>query len=191
MHNRKSRHRPCPKSWMWRLARGGCCKARWSIRKGAAMKAVPVSVSFDNQQVANTVSDESGRFSVDGLRGGVHQVSAGQGAGVYRLWTPEAAPPTARPGSVVIPGESRRARPERLPGPQHPAEPGAVGRHHVHGRSHHRLQCWHRSHAQQSVSGWNAASSLVLLAARPTQVRPGCLSLVDLPRGQSRVVAIY
>ena len=88
------------------LARGGLLNGQVVDSQGAAMKAVPVSVWFENHQVATTVSDENGQFSVSGLRGGVHQVSAGQGSGVYRLWTAEAAPPTAKPGKVVVPGEN-------------------------------------------------------------------------------------
>jgi hypothetical protein len=88
------------------LARGGLLQGQVVDSQGLAMKAVPVSVWYENNQVATTVSDEQGRFSVGGLRGGVHQVSAGQGAGVYRLWTAEAAPPTAANGTVVVPGQA-------------------------------------------------------------------------------------
>jgi hypothetical protein len=97
---------PVPEVLDVALARGGLLQGQVVDAQGAAMKAVAVSVSFNNQQVAKTVSDDSGRFTISGLRGGVHQVSAGQGAGVYRLWTPEAAPPSAKPGTVVIPGEA-------------------------------------------------------------------------------------
>jgi hypothetical protein len=88
------------------LARGGLLQGQVVDAKGTAMKAIPVSVWFNNQQVAKTVSDDSGRFTVTGLRGGVHQVTAGQGAGVYRLWTVDAAPPSATSGAVVVPGEA-------------------------------------------------------------------------------------
>jgi hypothetical protein len=88
------------------LARGGLLNGQVVDAKGAAMKAVPVSVWFENQQVAATVTNENGQFSVNGLRGGVHQVTAAQGSGVYRLWTAEAAPPTAKAGNVVVPGQT-------------------------------------------------------------------------------------
>jgi hypothetical protein len=88
------------------LGGGGLLQGTVVDSQGAAMKAVPVSVWFDNQQVVSTMSDENGRFSVSGLRGGVHQVVAAQGASVYRLWTAEAAPPSAKPGAVIVPGET-------------------------------------------------------------------------------------
>lgn len=97
---------PAPEVLDVALARGGLLQGQVIDAEGAAMKAVPVSVWFENQQVATAVSDDNGQFSVSGLRGGVHQVAAGQGAGVYRLWTAEAAPPTAKPGTVSVPGQS-------------------------------------------------------------------------------------
>src|SRR5687768_8026968 len=62
------------------LERGGLLRGQVVDSQGAMMKAVPVSVWFENQQVAKTVSDDKGQFTVSGLRGGVHQVTAGQGA---------------------------------------------------------------------------------------------------------------
>ena len=97
---------PVPEVLDVALARGGLLNGQVVDAQGAAMKAVPVSVWFENRHVATTVSDENGRFGVNGLRGGVHQVSAGQGSGVYRLWTAEAAPPTAKAGEVVVPGQT-------------------------------------------------------------------------------------
>jgi hypothetical protein len=88
------------------LARGGLLQGQVIDTKGAAMKAVPVSIWFENHQVATTVSDDQGRFSVNGLRGGVHQVAAGQGGSTYRLWTAEVAPPTAQTGTVAVPGQA-------------------------------------------------------------------------------------
>ena len=88
------------------LAPGGLLRGHVVDAKGVAMKGAPVSVWHENYQVAQTVTDENGQFSVTGLRAGVHRLQAGQGGDVYRFWTAEAAPPGAQPGSVVVPGEA-------------------------------------------------------------------------------------
>lgn len=88
------------------LDRGGLLQGQVIDAQGAAMQQAPVSVWFENRQVATSLTNEHGQFSVTGLRGGVHTVSAGKGGAVYRLWTSEAAPPGARSGTVVIPGET-------------------------------------------------------------------------------------
>jgi hypothetical protein len=86
------------------LAPGGLLRGQVVDAQGVPQKGTSVSLWHENQQVAQTVSDLSGQFSVTGLRGGVHQVVAGQNQGVYRLWTAQAAPPTARPGTIVVSG---------------------------------------------------------------------------------------
>jgi hypothetical protein len=88
------------------LGGGGLLRGQVVDTQGAPLKDTPVSVWFANHQVATTTADENGQFSVSGLRGGVHQVVAGQGSGVYRLWTAEAAPPTAKSGTLIIPGQT-------------------------------------------------------------------------------------
>lgn len=88
------------------LAEGGLLRGQVLDAQGAPLKNSPVSIWHENHQVAATVSDGQGQFSVMGLRGGVHRVVAGEQQAVYRLWTAEAAPPAARPGTVVIGGTS-------------------------------------------------------------------------------------
>lgn len=88
------------------LDRGGLLRGQVIDAQGAAMKQAPVSIWFENRQVATSTTNDQGQFSVTGLRGGVHTVSAGQGGEVYRLWTAEAAPPSARNGTLVISGET-------------------------------------------------------------------------------------
>lgn len=70
------------------------------LQKGGAAN-VPVTVRTQGNDVAKTTTQKDGRFTVQGLRGGVYQVAAGQGQGVYRLWTANAAPPSAQNNAVV------------------------------------------------------------------------------------------
>jgi hypothetical protein len=64
-----------------------------------------VSILSDSEAIASTRTDESGRFAVAGLRGGVHQVHAGDAARVCRLWTPGTAPPKSTSTVQIVTGE--------------------------------------------------------------------------------------
>ncbi len=83
------------------LADGGVLHGQLVDLQNQSVASVPVSVRSQNQEVARTTTTNDGRFTVQGLRGGVYQVAAGQGQGVYRLWTSNAAPPSARNNAVV------------------------------------------------------------------------------------------
>jgi hypothetical protein len=70
------------------------------LQKGGAA-GMPVTVRTQNNEVAKTTTQKDGRFTIQGLRGGVYQVAAGQGQGVFRVWTANAAPPSAQPRAIV------------------------------------------------------------------------------------------
>ncbi len=57
------------------------------------LKDVAVSVRQGRNEVAATRSDDSGRFTVKGLKPGVYHVVAGTGQGIYRVWSTRTAPP--------------------------------------------------------------------------------------------------
>jgi hypothetical protein len=54
-----------------------------------------------DQIVATTTTDAAGRFAVQRLRSGVHQVIAGENQALYRFWSPGTAPPSAQVKAVV------------------------------------------------------------------------------------------
>lgn len=83
------------------LEDGGVLNGRLVDLQGANVANMPVSVKVQNREVATTKTGEDGRFSVKDLKGGVYQVSAGQGEGAYRLWSNGAAPPSAQKGAIV------------------------------------------------------------------------------------------
>lgn len=83
------------------LANGGTLQGRLIDLQGGNVANVPVSLRTQDRIVATTTTESDGRFSVEGLNGGVYQVAAGQGQGVYRLWTDGTAPPAAQSGAVV------------------------------------------------------------------------------------------
>jgi hypothetical protein len=70
-------------------------------KSGAPRASVPVAVSRQSQVVARTETDASGRFTVQGLTGGVYEVRTPVGSGVYRLWAPRTAPPAAHSIATV------------------------------------------------------------------------------------------
>lgn len=86
------------------MADGGVLHGQVVDIQGSGTAGIPVTLKAQNQDVVRTTTAEQGRFSVSGLRGGVYQVSAGEGQGVYRLWTAKAAPPSAQKNIVFTQG---------------------------------------------------------------------------------------
>ena len=83
------------------LADGGVLHGQVVDLQGSGVTGVPVSVKDKDHDVAGTTTTADGRFAVQGLKGGVYQVAAGQGQGVFRLWTSKAAPPSAQKDAIV------------------------------------------------------------------------------------------
>ncbi len=61
-----------------------------------------MAIRQGRSDVCVATSDRSGRFVVQGLRGGVWQLVVGQQGALVRLWTAEAAPPQARPLALIV-----------------------------------------------------------------------------------------
>jgi len=68
---------------------------------GLAIASTPVTLKTQDQIVATTTTGSDGRFAIQGVRGGVHQIVAGEGHGVYRFWSPGTAPPSAQANATV------------------------------------------------------------------------------------------
>ena len=84
------------------LADGGVLHGQLVDLQNRSVANVPVSVRTQDQEVARAITTNDGHFTVQGLRGNrVYQVAAGQGQGVYRLWTANAAPPSAQNNALV------------------------------------------------------------------------------------------
>jgi hypothetical protein len=86
------------------MADGGVLHGQVVDLQGSNTAGVPISVRSQNQEVVRTTTAKDGQFTVQGLRGGVYQVAAGEGQGVYRLWTAKAAPPSAQKNAIVFTG---------------------------------------------------------------------------------------
>jgi len=86
------------------LQAGGALVGQVVDQQGVPLAHTPVLVRQNDQEVASTITDDNGRFEVSGLRGGLYQVVAGQGVGIYRLWAANTAPPTAQASAMVVSG---------------------------------------------------------------------------------------
>jgi len=86
------------------LADGGTFVGQVVDRQGVPLAGTAVVVRQNEQEVASTVSDANGQFRLSGLRGGLYQVTAGQGVAIYRLWAPNTAPPTAQTSALIVSG---------------------------------------------------------------------------------------
>jgi hypothetical protein len=84
------------------MADGGVLHGQVVDLQGGSTTGIPVSVRAQNQEIVRTTTAKDGQFAVQGLRGGVYQVAAGEGQGVYRLWTANAAPPSAQKSAIVF-----------------------------------------------------------------------------------------
>jgi len=84
------------------LQQGGTFQGQVLDSQGLPLANTKVSLVQNEVEVASTVTDADGRFSASGLRGGIFVVIAGQGAGVYRLWAANTAPPTAQASALVV-----------------------------------------------------------------------------------------
>jgi hypothetical protein len=94
-------HTPAPAVVDVALSDGGVLHGRVVDLQGSGAAGVPVVVRAQDKNVASITTAADGSFSVQGLRGGVYQVAAGKGQGVYRLWSAGTAPPVAQTSAVV------------------------------------------------------------------------------------------
>jgi hypothetical protein len=84
------------------LAPGGVLTGQVVDSAGVGVAGATVTVRHNDTVVGSTVSGAQGNFAIRGLQGGVFQVSAGQGLGIYRLWAPETAPPAAGKSALIV-----------------------------------------------------------------------------------------
>ena len=70
--------------------------------QGVPLPQVNVAIGQANQQPMVVATNASGQFSVEGLPAGVYQVQTPHGGGVYRVWAPRTAPPSAQAGILMV-----------------------------------------------------------------------------------------
>lgn len=87
------------------LQEGGILYGQVVNREGRPVGQTTVSVQTGEQLLGVVKTDEMGRFAIRGLNPGVYQMSASEGTGMYRLWSPRTAPPGAQQAMLIVAGE--------------------------------------------------------------------------------------
>ena len=87
------------------LRPGGALLGQVVDSQGIPQADASVALVQRDAKIAQTVTNTSGYFLVNGLRGGVYQVVGGDTQGTYRLWAPDTAPPSAQPGALLVAGK--------------------------------------------------------------------------------------
>ena len=73
--------------------------------QGVSKPNTVVTVANHQAEIARVQTDESGKFSVSGLQGGVYRVATGSQHGIYRVWAPNTAPPIAQKNVMMVVGQ--------------------------------------------------------------------------------------
>ncbi len=87
------------------LRDGGVLVGQVVSAQGTGVSGVPLTLRNQGKTMLTTTTGKEGYFAVKGLRGGVYQLVAQDGHGVYRLWTRGTAPPAAKEGAVLVVGD--------------------------------------------------------------------------------------
>ena len=84
---------------------GGMLLGQVVDQQGMLVDNTVVRLRQRDRIVAEVQTDDVGGFSVTGLRGGIYQIETARGSGVYRLWSVQTAPPTARQAALIVSGD--------------------------------------------------------------------------------------
>ncbi len=87
------------------LGKNGTMQGLVVDAQGVPLQGAPIVVQQAGREIARVASDPRGYFQVQGLRGGVYQISTAHGGGAFRLWAPGTAPPAAKAGVIIVSGE--------------------------------------------------------------------------------------
>ncbi|MCY2992712.1 MAG: carboxypeptidase-like regulatory domain-containing protein [Planctomycetota bacterium] len=88
------------------LRPGGVLQGQVVDPQGRPAAATRVVLAQEGKPTDATQTDVQGRFTFTGLKGGLYQLATAQGGGMYRLWTPGAAPPAAHTDALVVSGDA-------------------------------------------------------------------------------------
>jgi len=85
-----------------RLGAGGVLGGQVTDQAGAVRVGEPVALAQGETLVAQTVTNQEGRFQFQSVRGGVYRIGSTGAVGVYRLWSGDVAPPHATAGVLLV-----------------------------------------------------------------------------------------
>ena len=84
------------------LGDGGTFRGLLIDSQRVPQSAVRVELRRGGRQVGQVVTGRAGRFVLTGLHGGLYQLITLRSSRLVRLWTPSAAPPSARQTMLLI-----------------------------------------------------------------------------------------
>lgn len=93
--------------------------------QGKAVARSKVLIRLGRKVVAQFATDSTGKFQVNGLRGGVYQIVHAEGVSVFRVWANGTAPKSARSNALIVVGK-RLVRGQDGIGPLNFIQPGAL-----------------------------------------------------------------
>ncbi|NQU21082.1 MAG: carboxypeptidase regulatory-like domain-containing protein [Candidatus Nealsonbacteria bacterium] len=92
-----------PKITDIQLQEGGLLLGQVVDFNALGVAATTVSLRQMGREIAQTTTDPTGAFAFGKLRGGTYQIVAGRSQGIYRIWAPNTAPPTAQSSVLITP----------------------------------------------------------------------------------------
>lgn len=84
------------------LQDGGILYGRIYDANGLAKAQSEVVLVMNSKPVAIATTDQQGQFVIRGVRGGVYRLETNLGGGLYRVWAPGTAPPSAKQSITVV-----------------------------------------------------------------------------------------
>lgn len=88
------------------LSKDGKFTGRTVTQTGNPVEGATVVMKQGNKEVATSVTDRNGQFTMTNVTAGVYQVKTGNTEGVYRVWAEKSAPPSAKPYGLMVVGEN-------------------------------------------------------------------------------------
>jgi hypothetical protein len=111
---KSSRAPKAPQVFDVSLTPGGTFTGHVVDSQGIGVEGAVVSIRQGNREIVRTVTNRNGTFVAKNLRGGMYQVVAGRGEGLYRLWATNTAPPSAQSQALIV--SSRQVVRGQFPG---------------------------------------------------------------------------
>ena len=84
------------------LQKGGVLVGRLTDKEGQLLDRQKIVLRLDEQVVAEVTTGKNGQFRVKGLHGGIYEIASDRGAGSFRAWADDTAPPSAKQFVVLI-----------------------------------------------------------------------------------------
>jgi len=111
-----------------KLTEGGKLTGQVVNAQGQVLRNAIVAVRYQDHVVAKATTDTSGRYAIQGLRAGVHELETANGRIPARFWTATAAPQIAESSALIVSDTNVIRAQCAEPGcTANPSGPGPVG----------------------------------------------------------------